>query len=349
MTSIAVVGVGAIGGLVGGRLAIGGMDVTLVCTSWRANASYINEHGLTIARPEGIEDTVRVRAVLLDEPAGLPEEIDILFVATKANDTERCLRPLVPRLVTDGVVVSLQNGMPEDLIIPLVGPERVIACVSYTGGSLMRPGYVRTHGGRFVLGELDGRITPRAQEIARILALVAPTDVSTDIVRQRWDKLAQVTMTVPVGAVTGVGFPAILSVHEAHPLLARLMCETLAVASAAGHPLDEVAGLTAGEWRRLAAGPAPKLSDVLSKPFVGRPGEPRPDPDEAPFLKDLKAGLPLELDHTNGYVIRRGVELGVPTPTHHLVVEMLKEIEAGMIGPGLQHLEALLRQTGDPA
>jgi 2-dehydropantoate 2-reductase len=342
---LAVVGIGAIGGIVGQGLAVAGKDVTLVCTSWRANVVHLKEHGLTVVGPNGVERTAAVRALFIDELAQLPGKIDVLFVATKSNDTQACVTALEPHLAADGVVVSLQNGMNDDLIVPIVGPERVAACVSYTGGVLVRPGHVRAHGGRFVVGELDGRVSARILELAELLGAVAPTEVSTDIVGQRWDKLAQVTTTVPVGAISGVGFPAILQVERAHPLMARLMRETLAVAAAAGHPLAMVAGLTAADWRRLAAGPAPELSRAISEPFAPRPEVPAPDPDEAPLLKDLKLGLPLEIDHTNGYVIARGRELGVPTPTHDLTMALLKTIQEGKAKPGLQLLEEVLERS----
>jgi 2-dehydropantoate 2-reductase len=345
MKKIVVLGVGAIGALVGGRLALGGQDVTLVCTNWRANVEHLKTHGLTIAGPDGMEETTPVKALFIDELAQLPGTIDILLIATKSNDTERCLTAAAPFLAADAMVVSLQNGVNEEVIIPIVGEAAVVACVSYAGGGLLRPGYVRAHGGRFVVGELDGRITPRARELADILSLVAPAECSADVMAQRWDKLAQVTMTVPVGAIAGVGFPAILHIEKAHAVFGKVMSETLAVAAAAGHPLDDVVGLTRADWARLAQGPVPELSRIISAPFAPRPGVPAPvfNPDEAPLLKDLKLGLPLEIDFTNGYVIRKGRELGVPTPTHDLLMAMLERIVRGEIEPGLGQLDELVR------
>ena len=345
MERIAVLGVGAIGSMVGGRLALGGADVTLICTSWRENAEHMKEHGLTVAAPDGGEDWTPVRALFIDELAQLPAPVDLLLIATKSNDTERCLASVAPYLAADALVVSLQNGFNEEVIIPLVGRERGAACVSYTGGLLVRPGYVRSHGGRLVVGELDGRVTPRIEELARILRLVTETEISGNVLLQRWDKLAQVTMTIPVGTITGVGFPAILQVEEAHPLLARLMCETLAVADAAGYHLEEVAGLTRAEWQRLAGGPVPELSDRVVGPFRPRPGAPAFNPDEAPLLKDLKLGLPLEIDFTNGYVIKKGRELGVPTPAHDLAMQTVAAIARGDLQPGLEQLAGLLSAT----
>ena len=345
MEKLAVAGIGAIGGMVGGRLAFGGCDVTLICTSWREHADYLKQHGLTVVAPDGTEQTGRVATLFIDELEQLTAPVDVLFIATKSNDTARCLRALQPHLAADFLVVSLQNGMNEEVIIPLVGQEHVLACVSYTGGMLKRPGYVRTHGGRLVIGELDGRVTPRLKQLAALLSLVTITEISTDIMRQRWDKLAQVTMTVPVGALAGVGFPAILQLDEAHPLLARLMCETLAVAEAAGYPLEEVTGLTRADWWRLAKEPAPDLSRIIQAPFAPRPGVAAPDPGDAPLLKDLKRGLPLEIEFTNGYVIAKGKELGVPTPTHELVVSLLEDLAQGDLAPGTGRIGELLGQT----
>jgi 2-dehydropantoate 2-reductase len=346
MKKIAVVGIGAIGSIVGGRLTMGGYDVALICTGWRENAEYMKKHGLTVVGAEGVEKNAKVKALFIDELAHLPGNINILLIATKSNDTLDCLTKLKPYLAEDGVVISLQNGINEDVIIPIVGKERVVACVSYTGGMLLRPGYVRGHGGRFVIGELDGRITPRIKELAEILSSVTATEISENVIKQRWDKLSQVTMTVTVGAIAGVGFPAVLQLEKAHPMLARIMCETLAVARAAGHPLDEVIGLKEADWQRLAKGPAPDLSKIISGPFPPpQPNAKRPDPDESPLLKDIKAGLPLEIEYTNGYVIKKGRELGIPTPAHELVVKMLLAMERGEIKPGLEKLDETLKQT----
>ena len=128
-------------------------------------------------------------------------------------------------------------------------------------------------------------------------------------------------------------------------MLARLMCETLAVAEAAGHPLDEVVGLTAADWRRLADGQAPDLADIVIGPFRPRPGVPAPDPGDAPLLKDLRLGLPLEIDHTNGYLIQTARELGIATPAHDFVFVLLKRLEKGELKPGLEHLQTLLDGT----
>lgn len=335
---IAVAGIGAIGSIVGGCLALAGQDVTLVCTSWRENAEFMKAHGLTVVGEDGVERTTQVKALFIDELERLSPRIDLLLISTKSNDTERCLLALRPYVADDGVVVSLQNGMNEEIIVPLVGEGRVVACVCYTGGALVRPGHVWTHGGHLVVGELDGSVTPRVREIAGILSLVTTTRISKDVLRERWDKLAQVTMTVPVGAVAGVGFPAILRLDEAHVAMARLMCETLAVADAAGFSLDSVIGLSREDWRRLADGPAPELSRIIRAPFELGPGVPEPDPDEAPLLKDLRRGLPLEIEYTNGYVIRRGRELGVPTPTHDSVMTLLRALQRGEKQPGLERL-----------
>lgn len=346
MKRIAVLGIGAMGAIVGGGLASAGQDVALICTSWRANAEHLRKRGLIVMDESGSERHTRVNAVFLDDLPGSSSMFEVVFVTTKSNDTERCLRAILPHLATAAVVVSLQNGLNEETIAPIVGSERVVACVSYTGGSLLRPGYVRTHGGTFVLGELDGRVTPRVREIADLLDLVAPTRITDDVIRQRWDKLAQVTATVPVGAIAGVGFPAILLLEEAHPVLARLTCETLTVAAAAGSPLAEVAGLTTEEWARLAAGPAPDLAEKVVGPFASCPGTPTFDPDEAPLLKDLKLGLPLEIDYTNGYVIEKGRQLGIPTPAHEMVMGQIKAMERKELIPGRDQLSGLAALSG---
>jgi len=347
LKTIAVAGIGAIGSIVGGRMTAAGNDVNLICTSWRENAEFMKKNGLTMVGADGVEQTVKVKVLFIDELDRLSSKIDVLFIAVKSNDTVKCLTALKPYLSENSCVISLQNGINEDVIIPIVGEQNVVACVSYTGGILLRPGYVRGHGGNFVIGELDGRVTERIRELAEIMSSVTTTEISGNVIKQRWDKLSQVTTTVPAGVVTGAGFPAVLFIEKAHPLMARLMTETLRVAAADGYALQKVAGLSAAEWQRLSFNPDPELSRVVKGPFSPPEGAAAPafNPDESPMLKDIKLGWPLEIEFTNGYVIKKGRELGVPTPTHELIVKMIRDIESGKKKTGMDLLDEILSST----
>jgi 2-dehydropantoate 2-reductase len=354
---IAVVGIGGIGGLLGFYLTREGQDVTLICTSWHENADVMKRNGLTLKDANG-EQTIRVKVLFIDELAQLKENIEIMFITVKANDTLKTVNMFKPYLTKNAWIVSLQNGINEDVIIPIVGKENTIPCVSWTGGGLLKPGYVATEG-YFIIGELDGNITPRIRELAQILSLAKRTEISRNIIKERWRKLSEVSMTIPIGSIIGVrGGPAILRNEKVHSLLARVMCENLEVAAAAGYRFDTMLGVKIEDWQKLARGPAPEISRLISGSkgsFTGAISgidsafnEPvclETLYKEDIILKDIAKGLPVEQYYINGYIISKGKELGVPTPVNELLLNMIKTIENGKTKPGIDNFHEMLKLT----
>ncbi|OGO22738.1 MAG: hypothetical protein A2144_05585 [Chloroflexi bacterium RBG_16_50_9] len=338
MKKIAVVGIGAIGSILGGHLTRGGEDVTLIEPSWREHAEVMKKDGLTIKGTAG-EQTIKVKAFFIDELNRLNGKIDILFISVKSNDTSRMLTLLKPYLAKDAWVISPQNGINEDVIIPIIGKANTIGCVSFTGGSMLRPGYAVEHAGDFIIGELDGQITPRIKELARILSLARRTEISSNIMRERWNKLALVS-TVPVSTVSGLGFREGFQNEKAHTLFARIISEVILVAGAAGYKIDKVARIKADDWQKLAKGPLPEVSRMIAEN-----GNIFPPDTPDPYSRDIKSGLPLEIDYTNGYITSKGKELGVPTPANELITSTVKSIQSGQVKPGPDTLDKMLQLT----
>jgi 2-dehydropantoate 2-reductase len=337
LKKIAVIGIGAIGGILGGYLTEGGQDVTLIEPFWREHAEVMKKDGLTLKGPAG-KQTIEVKVLFIDDLSQLKERIDILFISVKSNDTVKMLTLLKPYLAKDAWVISPQNGINEDVIIPIVGKANTIGCISYTGGVLLKPGYVMGHDGSFIIGEIDGQITPRIKELAQILSLVRPTEISANIMKERWIKLSQAVMVVPIAAISGLGLRETCQNQKAHRLCARIVSEVIQVARAAGYKLDIVTHIKADDWKKLARGPVPEASKTIAEVgtrFV-------PNATNA-TTNDIKQGQPLEIDYTNGYVISKGNELGVPTPVNEHIVSMVRAIESGKIKPSLDTLDELLK------
>src|ERR1017187_7671421 len=148
-----VLGCGAIGGTVAAGLVRDGHDV-LVSDADPAVVDAVNARGLRIEGP--VENfTVAVPATT---PEGLPPRLDCpVLIAVKAQHTAEAAAVLAGRLVRDGYVVSLQNGLNAGILAGAVGAERVVeACVNF-GADVLEPGVVR-RGNRaaFVIGEVDG-------------------------------------------------------------------------------------------------------------------------------------------------------------------------------------------------
>ena len=182
---ITIFGAGAIGGTTGAALAEAGHDVLLVDSN-APHVEAINAQGLTVER-DGQSATTRVRAVL---PRDLGHGLDLVMLAVKSHHTAEALGVLVPRLAAGSTVVSLQNGLSEEQIARAAGSARTVGCLVNWAADWVAPGRI-LHGGHgaFVLGELDGRITPRVKELAAVLSAVEETPVTDNIWGYKWAKL----------------------------------------------------------------------------------------------------------------------------------------------------------------
>jgi len=156
-------GAGAIGGTLGAHLARAGHDVTFVDRAVE-HVDAINQAGLRI---EGT-----LAQFVSRTPACTPEqlrgEFEHVVLAVKAQDTESATRELTPHLAANGYVVSAQNGLNELVIKTIVGDARTIGCFVNFGADYLEPGVIQYAGrGAVVVGEIDGRTTPRIEELHR--------------------------------------------------------------------------------------------------------------------------------------------------------------------------------------
>ncbi|MCU0987427.1 MAG: ketopantoate reductase family protein [Acetobacteraceae bacterium] len=186
---ILIWGAGAIGGTVGAFLVRAGHDVTFV--------DIVEEHVRAIADPaRGLAITGPVDAFRVTAPAFLPQELTgvwrKVFLCVKAHHTAEATRALLPHLAADGYVLSLQNGLCETVIEPIVGRQRTMGAFVNFGADWMGPGEVMYgNRGAVVLGELDGRITGRLESLHRLMLDFDDRAIMTDnIWGYLWGKLA---------------------------------------------------------------------------------------------------------------------------------------------------------------
>ena len=165
---IAIWGSGAIGGVAGAGMAAAGEDVLLV-DIMPEHVAAMNERGLLVKFGKE-EQRVPVRAAL---PAQVTGTFDLVFLAVKSQYREDALTQILPHLTPQSAVISLQNGVNEPHIAKRVGAERTIGCLVDVSSDCIAPGEIqRGRQGNFFVGEMDGRMTPRLEEIRRLLALL---------------------------------------------------------------------------------------------------------------------------------------------------------------------------------
>src|SRR5216110_3216521 len=259
---ITVYGAGAIGGITGAALARAGHDVLLV-DSAAAHVDAINATGLTVER-DGTATTTIVRAVT---PAGLGRGLELVLLAVKSQHTPGALAVLAPRLSATGVIVSLQNGLSEEQIAQAVGSERTLGCLVNWAADWVAPGRI-LHGGEgaLVLGELDGRPSPRVQALAKLLDVVAPTRVSDNILGYTWAKHVYGALLVATAVVDAHVYEVVERSAEVQQMLIALVAESMAVADAAGIRLEAFDEYDPADYRSAARGDGA----ARGAPVVGR-------------------------------------------------------------------------------
>ncbi|MQX35419.1 2-dehydropantoate 2-reductase [Roseospira navarrensis] len=313
---ICIVGAGAIGGVLGARLARAGADVSLVARGPHLEA--MRTHGLTLIEGDARE-TLPVRAV--ETPADLGVQ-DYVFVTLKAQSVPAMVERMQPLLGPTTAVVWAVNGVPwwyfhrlpgpweghrlacldpGDVQWTGLGPERMLGCVVYPAAEVIEPGVIRhIEGHRFTLGEPDGSKSERADRLSRALrdaGLKAP--VRPDIRTEIWVKLWGNLSFNPLSALTGATLDVLCTDPGTRAVARSMMVEAQAIAETLGvrFPIDVD--------RRIRAGAA-----------VGA--------HRTSMLQDLERGRPMEIDALVTAVQEMGRLVDVSTPTIDTVVSLVR-------------------------
>ncbi len=186
---ILIEGIGGTGGIIAARVLQAGYLAALVTSNGQITDA-INRDGLKITTPEGSSIVPASAFTTLDDlPAD--ERFDAAYLLMKANGVVDAARRTVPHLTPDGYVVTFQNGIVEDAVGEAIGMERLIGASIGWNSVMKAPGiYEKTSPGETFIGELDGSITPRLQELAQAIQTATPVVVTQNIRGALWAKLA---------------------------------------------------------------------------------------------------------------------------------------------------------------
>ncbi|GHH99376.1 ketopantoate reductase family protein [Neobacillus kokaensis] len=225
---ITVIGAGAIGGVIGAYLARAGENVTFVDIA-RDHVNAMKQSGLRI---EAVDEvfTVPVKAMTVVELLASREPLDVVFLAVKAQDTEEAVLQVMDKLHDTSAVVSLQNGLCENIISSLVGQKRTIGCFVNLFADYISPGYIKYGGvGSLYIGELDGSVSSRLKEIHRVLQHWGQAKITDNIWGYLWGKLSYASVLIAT-ALVDEKIADVIDPMENREWLVELASETLRVA-----------------------------------------------------------------------------------------------------------------------
>ncbi len=250
---IAIIGVGAIGGYVGIRLALAGEDVTFIARG--ANLEALRNRGIRLVSADGSEQTVTTVRATNDYAAAGPQ--DVVVLAMKAHQVEAVARDVPKLFGPDTVVVPMQNGIPywyfhrypgalagtrvqsvdpSGLIGEHIPCERVIGCVVYPAAELVSPGVVKhVEGNRFPVGEPDGTASERVTRLSECFVRGGlQARVLSDIRAEIWLKLWGNLTFNPISALSRATLAGICQYPPSRAIAAAMMTEAQCVAKKLG-------------------------------------------------------------------------------------------------------------------
>jgi 2-dehydropantoate 2-reductase len=344
---IAIMGTGAVGGYAGAHMVRAGEDVTFI-DPWPENVETIRREGLRISHLRDVpEFTVQARALHLTEVQQLAKErpVDIAFVCMKSYDTAWATAMIAQYLSPNGFVVSLQNCMNEETIAGIVGWGKTVGCIaSSITVELCEPGHVRRAAGKsgakhtvFRAGEVHGRITDRAKEVCRLVGLADSAMATTNLWGERWSKLVTNAMGNGLSACTGLITKDLIRNDVLRRFSARVASEAIRVGQALGYALEEIHHIDPEIIARAGEGDAEATRhfDQHRLAEANRPGggEHRPS-----MGQDMVKGRRTEIEFLNGFVVRKGEEVGIPAPANAALTDIVTRVERGELEPDPRHI-----------
>ncbi len=337
-SKILIAGVGGIGGPLAADLIVNGVDVDLL-TSNPEITKNINEKGLTVEW-KGRQKQIPAKAYT--SPRDLPaHQYDIVFLIMKAYNVRDAILSTMDRLSSSGYYVTCQNGVVEDMLGDVIETNRIVPCTIGWGGSMLGPGmYKRTSDGVNIIGELNGEITPRINELKTLMSYNSKTRITDNIVGVKWSKLAINSSINSVGVITGEVLGVTLSVKRAREIFLRVYSEVIDLANAQGIRPEKV---VTNPYLLYIPKDSSRFKRFIKDRLVMIVGRKYGD-IKSSSLQSLERGRKTEIEFLNGYVSRKAADIGFEVPANKAIYKMVREIEDGTRKLGMENIDELYMQ-----
>ncbi|MEE1315077.1 MAG: 2-dehydropantoate 2-reductase [Faecalimonas sp.] len=318
----AIYGAGSLGTVLGAYITKNGVAIDLINRN-RAHVEALKTTGAHITGT--VEMTVPVNAMTPDEMSG---KYDVILLMTKQLFNKEVVTMLKDYLTETGVIVTLQNGLPEPQIAEIVGAEHTIGCVVEWGATLSAPGECtltsEPEGLSFHMGKMDGITDEQFAMVKDLLEKMCPVHEEENLLGARWSKLLINATFSGLGTVVGGVFGDVSENKNAKKVAVRCMKECIDVGHATGVTFAPVQGKNiVGLF--YYKGAAKRTFAQLLLPIAMK----KHRTIEPSMLQDLKKGKACEIDSINGIVCECGKQYGVPTPINDKIVEVIKKIQDG--------------------
>ena len=318
MKQIMMVGAGSVGGFFGAHLAKNNPNVSFLLRPRTLEA--VKRNGLTIKSAKG---NFTVHPPAASDPRQLATP-DLIILAVKAYDLDEVMTQLEPVLTERTVILTLQNGIDtEDRIISRLHRDCVVGGVAFIYSKIVEPGVIEHYKrGGVVIGELMGHKSERVSQITDIFKQAGIScQLSEDIRKSKWEKMCWNCVFNPLTVVIDDKVAKALDHPEMAGVIRQIVGEVAAVSAAVKVSLAPDMAEKVVKWTQ-------ELRDIHTSMY-----------------DDWKGKRPTEIDYLNGYIVRVGRELGIPTPVNEALTAMVKTItEKELSGPGIVRIDGAVVQ-----
>lgn len=328
----AIYGAGSLGTILGAYITKNGGEIELI----NRNARHVEALQTKGAHITGTVDFIqKVNAYTIDRMEGV---YDIIFLMTKQQENRSVVTLLKDFLAPDGVIVTLQNGLPELLISEIVGEDRVLGCTVAWGATMTAPGVCELTSSpdalSFSLGSFSKTPNRYFGEVKRLLELMGKVEIDENFIGTRWSKLLINAAFSGMSAVCGDTFGAVAKNRKSRRIVQAIIKECIDVCAEAGIRIEPVQGKDIVRLLDYKNAVKKAVSFAIIPLAIRKHALLK-----ASMLQDLEHGKKTEVDAINGSVCAYGRKVGVPTPMNDKVVEIIHSIEEGRLVPSFDNLK----------
>lgn len=321
---VALLGAGSVGAIIGALIADGGEDIVLV-DSYAEQVDMLNTHGVRITGH--LKHSLPVKAILPEDMQG---KYDLVISTTKQTALAESLKNALEHMHDETTVVTLQNGIPEDISKDIVGDDKVMGGGIEFGATLKEPGISELTSDESSLGitfgQLDGEITDKTRAVQAVFSHVGQAHITKNLLGVRYSKLTDNSTFSGMSAALGCDYGKILESHQAMKCIAHLGREAAYVIEKLGVYPEKIFGLQP-LLKNVGFETEDELNDVIHNYWVPL-YEPFKDL-KASMLQDLEKGNTCEINAINGKFVEMGLEVEVEVPFMKKVVEIVTKIQDG--------------------
>ncbi|MBQ3243820.1 MAG: 2-dehydropantoate 2-reductase [Bacteroidaceae bacterium] len=328
----AIYGAGSLGTILGAYITKNGGSVELINRN-KAHVEALQKSGATVTGTVSFTQSVTAYT-----PEDMSGKYDVVFLMTKQQQNAEVVNCIKEFLADDGVIVTLQNGIPELLIAEIVGEERVLGCTVAWGATMKEPGVCELTSApdslTFSLGSLSKNPNPHLEDVKALLEKMGEVEIDSNFIGSRWSKLLINSAFSGMSAVLGCTFGEAAGNKASRRVVQALIKESIDVCAAGNIRIEPVQGKDIVKLldytNRLK-----KAFSFFIIPIAIR----KHALLKASMLQDIEKGKKTEVDAINGVVSSFGRKVGVPTPMNDKVVEIIHRIEDGELNPSFDNLQ----------